>query len=345
MKQAVAVVVAALLVTVGAIALLADRGGDGGGATSPGDQPNVFETTTTLTDEERTAREAADTYQTGVEAALAPLGDVAGRYVTDVQSWKDGLVDDATLRTSLAGWKTDITAVRINVEALEPFEPAPAAHPSFVALAAFYDAAIDASTAALDIPPGELRDQTARLAQRLRTLGDRSFERANAALAAAASRDPDPNVAVVDPVPDWAAEDLAAGPPLEANPPAPASLDEAEGTTQPRDDWLAAVAGAGAPTATEVLDVLRDGSADDLAAVARRLEDAAAQLRTLPDPEGEDGREESARVRLGFLALAEVARLGQVATFVEAPDLAERLRFTGSSLHAIVSVPAFSPAP
>jgi hypothetical protein len=341
-KQAIAVVLAALLVTIGAIALLAGTS-DSGGSDATADEPFTFEPTTTLTPEQKDAREAADTWRSGVDAALLPLSELAGRYVSDLQSWKDGLVDDATLRASLTEWKTNVTATRINVEALEPFEDAPAAHPSYVALAALYDAAIDTSTAALDIPEGELRDQTARLANRLRILGDRAYARGIAAIDAAASRDADPEAALEDPVPDWATDDLGAGPPLEPNPPAPATVDPTEGATQPRDAWVQAVVGTGAPTGTEILDAVRDGDPETLAGLARRLDDAVAQLRVAPDPDTPDGLEESARVRIGMLALADVARLAQVAALVDQQPLTDSLRFTASSLHAIMTVPAYSP--
>lgn len=339
MKQAIAACVAAVVVTLGAIALLAGGGGDEGGA-----EPFRFSTTTTLTPEKQAAREAADAWKAGVSAAIAPLQEIAGRYVTDAQSWEDGLVPDDTFRASLEGWKTDVTAVRINVEGLEPLEAAPAALPSYIALGALYDAAIDASTAALDLPEGQLRDQTARLARRLRILGDRAFARGEAAYGAAAFRPAPPEEATEDPLPDWAADGMAAGPPLEPEPRPPATTDVAEPTaTVPREEWLAAVRGTGAPTAEEVFEAVRAGDPAKLLEVARRLDDAAAQLRSAPDPEGEGGREESARIRLGWLAMADIARLAHVAALVDQPALADRLRLTAGSLHGTMAVPAFSP--
>lgn len=341
MKQALAVVIAALVVTLGAVAVLADRGGGGGDGER---EPFRFSSTTTLTPEQAEARAAADTWKSGISAALAPLDELAGRYATDVQSWRDGLVPDETFRASLQQWKTDVTAVRINVEALEPLASAPHAHPGYVALAAFYDASIEASLAAVGLPAGELRDQTALLATRLRVLGDRAFARGEAAYAAAAFREPEPVEG--DRLPDWATDGFAAGPPLDDDPAPPASLDEVdESITQPRQEWLAAVAGAGAPSADDVLAAVRDGDPAALADVAARLDDAAAQLRVAPDPEGADGAEESARVRLGWMGLAEVARLGHVAALADDPVMTESLRFAAASLHAIIAVPSFTPAP
>jgi hypothetical protein len=342
-KQAIAVVVAALLLTVGLIVIIAPDGGgdDGDGSSATTDAPNVFETTTTLDDEQQATRDAVDEWQAGVDSALLPLQELAGRYVTDVQSWRDGAVDDDTLRFSLGEYKTDVTATRINVEALEPLEAAPAAHASYVALGALYDAAIDTSTAAIDIPAGPLRDETVKLAQRLRILGDRFYERATRAVDAAALRTAEP--VVEDLVPDWTAEELAPAEPLTSGAPPPATIDPAEGGTQPRDAWVEAVAGTGAPTAAEVFDAVRDGDVAALGDLARRLDDAATQLRVLPDPDTPDGVEESARVRLGLLSLAEVARLAHVAALVESPEVRDALRFTASALHTIVTVPAFSP--
>lgn len=342
MKQAIAVVAAVVLVTVGAIVLLADD--DGGGSGSPGDRPFEFSTTTTLTEEQQAAKEEGQAWQAGVVEDLAALSQLAGQYVTDAQSWQDGTLPTDQFRTELGEWKLDVTTSRIAIEGREAFEPAPEALPQYIALAALYDASITTQQAALDMPEGPLRDQAVLLAKRLRILGDRAFERAAAALDTVLLEAPD--AVVADPVPTFAADDLAAGPPLDDTPPPaepPTTVPDpvADRPSQPRADWLAALAAAGAPAPEEVFAALQAQDGDALADLARRFDAASEALRDEPDPDTDGGHEESARVRLAMLSQADLARLGRLA--VLAND--ESLRFIAGDVTGKIVGPSFFPVP
>lgn len=314
MKQALAVVGAAVALTVAAIlgvAALAssDDGGEG--------VPFSFSTTTTLSPEQRAARD----WDERAASALQPLSDLVEAYASDTRGWTEGTVPTEQLRASLATWASDVSAARSALADVGPLPSAPLASAGYDASAALYGSAIGVSTAALDVPEGPVRDQVVLLAQRLRLLADRVFDRGRGAVALVVEPEPLPGVELRLPeeVPNWPAEQLAVGPPLDAPAPEPEETfpqREEERPTQPRADWVAAVAAAGAPSLDEVRAAVATGDASALADVARRSEAAAVSLRSVPDPASEGGREESARVRLGFLVRADAARAAQAATLV-----------------------------
>ena len=115
-------------------------------------------------------------------------------------------------------------------------------------------------------------------------LGDRVFDRGRAALGIEVQGDtPDIDVNLPEDVPNWTAEGLAAGPPLDDPPPPPAAdppLREENRPVQSRAAWERDVGKAGAPGR----DQLHTTDATRLRDVARRYVAAAEFLRTRPDP-------------------------------------------------------------
>jgi hypothetical protein len=172
-----------------------------------------------------------------------------------------------------------------------------------------------------DTPAGDLRTQLDLMAKRLRALADRVFDRGHALVKPALGEKPDPNVDIRLPeeVPNWAAEGLAPGPPLDDPPPAPSEepqLRQASRPEQPRAQWLAAVEALHPPKPT--LDSPKE--------TARALVAAAERLRSVPDPAGD--REEGARIRLALLVQADGARAAQAGL----GDVARRLLVVGDRL-------------
>jgi hypothetical protein len=174
------------------------------------------------------------------------------------------------------------------------------------------------------------RTQLDLLARRVRLLGDRIFDRGQA-LIDPHLHDPSTPSAVdirkPEEVPDWVAEGLAAGPPLDAAPPPKSSqpqLRQATRPQQPRADWLKAVAAAAAPSADDVRAAIAAGDPARLADLATRLVAATEKLRNVPDPKGD--REESARLRLSLLVEADAARAAQLAAVIDAPALSDIAR-------------------
>jgi hypothetical protein len=185
------------------------------------------------------------------------------------------------------------------------------AKPLYRASAELYVQHVHVLDAAIDIEPDDLRDQTVLLARRLRELGDRVFDRGHALVDPEFGSDrPDVTVNLPEEVPDWEAEGLAAGPPLDEEPGPRAStppLRADERPTQDADGWREAVEDAGAPNDIDV-----DASDDALAKAASRYIAAAEQLRDEPDPDVPRGREVSALLRLGYLIKADAARAAQI---------------------------------
>src|SRR5207247_1331850 len=137
----------------------------------------------------------------------------------------------------------------------------------------------------------------------------------------------DVDVRLPEEVPDWSAEGVPPGPPLEPQSP-PTSTDvrlrEDTRPTEARATWVAAVRAAG----------IRPAAAGDPAAVARAEVAAAATLRTEPDPTGRDGREASARLRLDLLVYADGHRTDQLARLL-GPVAARDLPDVGRDLLSV----------
>jgi hypothetical protein len=235
--------------------------------------------------------------------AFAPLTDTALELPDHTRRWQAGELAPEEYRRTLQVALQSAEDTRRNVELLPEHD----GRLLYLASAELYVAYEQTLVEAVDMDAGPLRDQVVLLAHRVRELADRVFDRGHHLV------DPDfgadrPDVAIQLPaeVPDWEAEGMAPGPPLDAEPGPPADtppLREETRPTQPEDDWLAAVDAAGAPDALDL-----DG---DVSAQARAYVAAAEALRDEPDPEGDDGRERSAILRLGWLIKAEAARAAQ----------------------------------
>jgi hypothetical protein len=250
-------------------------------------------------------------------SAFEPLSRTAMTVPDLTRRWLAGEVAEDEYRDKLAVALAAAEDTRRRVERLPSHE----AKTLYLASAQLYVAYEEALVEAVDMEPGALRDQVVLLAHRVRELADRVFDRGHHLVDPDFGADqPDVDINLPAEVPDWEAEGMAAGPPLDGEPGPRASippLREETRPTQPEVDWLAAVDAAGAPDALDL-----DG---DLAAQARAYVDAADQLRDEPDPDVPDGRERSAILRLGWLIKADAARAAQagLAEIAEALDQIE----------------------
>lgn len=242
------------------------------------------------------------TFAEAAAGAFGPLGDTARELPDHTRRWLAGEVPEADYRRTLEAALQSAEDTRRNVELLPEHD----AQPLYLASAELYVQYERVLVEAVDIEAGPLRDQVVLLARRLRELADRVFDRGHHYI------DPDFGADQGDiiinlpaEVPDWEAEGMASGPPLDEEP-GPSSfppMREDSRPTQAEADWLAAVDAAGAP---DRLDL--DG---DLAAQARAYVGAAEALRDEPDPEVPEGRERSAVLRLSWLVKADAARAAQ----------------------------------
>jgi hypothetical protein len=253
-----------------------------------------------------------------------------------VRAWQAGERSDDELRADLALAEQEVLTVRDAVVDLPQFELDMHVAPLYQASTRIYVEYVRALQAALARPAGPLRDQVVLLARRIRVLGDRVFDRGQARLAPYLHEPPNPDVVIQLPpeVPDWTAEGMAAGPPLDDPPGPPAStpaLREEVRPTQARADWVAAVRAAGVPTQAEVTALIAKGDQAGLRAVANRCAAIARDLGAVADPGDRHGREDGAQVRLAVLVTGEAARAAQA----ELPEVGRSLAAVGAQVLAV----------
>src|SRR5439155_17112809 len=156
-------------------------------------------------------------------AAFAPLVDATPRLVTAVREWLAGSRDDESAGAEVDRAVAAFTRARDAVEKLPTPALARRARGLYLEAALLYGEAARVDGVLLDTPAGPARNQVDLLARRVRELGDRVFDRGRVLiepyLGEASSRDIE--VHQPEEVPDWVAEGMAAGPPLERDAPPP----------------------------------------------------------------------------------------------------------------------------
>ena len=253
----------------------------------------------------------------------APATDV----MTQSANWKSGTLTADAFRQAETAHLRQLAGVRDRVAALPPFPGDPLVADLYTRSAQLEVEWVRMTLDLADLPPGAARDQLDLMARRVAEMADRSRALADPPPPASPATPPD--------VPDWKAEGLAAGPPLDgpAGPPA-APLPQAPATrpTGPRATWVAAVAGAPTPSALAGAIYADDPGADQN--LARSLTAKADALLAVPDPVP-GGRVEAARVRLGLLVDADAARAAQLAVLSHTDELiasAQRLLLIGAGM-------------
>lgn len=261
---------------------------------------------------------AATEWTQQAAVAYRPLGDAALRLPAYVREWLDGTRPTEQLRVDLDKARVATTEVRDSLARLRPFPFEAGVLPLYQSSSVLYVEHVRIYEEALGAPAGDVRIQLDRIARRTRLLADRVFDRGQALVKpyVTTERNPDVVINLPEEVPDWVAEGLAAGPPLAPPPPpaaGPPPLRDENRPVQLRASWEAAVRDAGAPPVEELRGAIAGGDAVRLGTLAQELEGAAERLRAVADPEGDGGREESAKTRLRLLVQSEAMRIGQAA--------------------------------
>ena len=277
-------------------------------------------------------------------AAAGPAAPTTSATPGDAEAWRDAALVDLRPLTGLVvnlgqgvnAWRTGSTPAKDAAAALDRFEvslleaqdaigrraPLAAAPRAVVDLRLTVDlylAAVRSARVATDVPDAALQGQLVLQFARLRNLGDRLFDQANAELEpllGAPRAMEGVTVVRAAEVPDWGAMKLAAGPPLAApatGPATPRVYESARPTTS-FEDWAALVRRAGIPSGTDEAAALRAGTTQQLADLAARLTTGSDALVSSPDPRGE--RLVATRVQLGLLVQAEAARAAEAATLL-----------------------------
>jgi hypothetical protein len=337
-KKTIALV-AAVLVVVGGVIFLISRVADVSPLDSSSDTTGTGDTSTT-TGHRRQEAEDWDGDANGAFGGVDLTQHVIDM-VKGAQEWQAGQRPTDKFTAELAARHDDFTATRARLLGLRPFPLDSRVKPLYLDSAQLYIETANAYQAMVATPPGDVRTQLDLLARRLRELADRVFDRGHALVqpALGVKDNPDVDIRLPEEVPDWTAEGLAPGPPLDDKPP-PASTDpqlhKATRPQQPRADWLAGVRALGLPSAADAAAAV--GAADDAALrdQARALIAGAERLRTTPDPKAD--REEATRIRLSLLVDADACRAGQL----HLADMARRLLVVGDQLWAGDGLPSRS---
>jgi hypothetical protein len=229
-------------------------------------------------------------------------------------------VDASALRAALVGTAQAAAAARAAVLGLSGSDR-PAIHDPLLVYAGaadLYGLQASIAGAALDATDANLGRQLDLLARRVRLLADRVYDRGRTALVGAETSSDGVEVDLVDEVPDFAFEGLAAGPPLTPTAPvSPGSTGRFEPRATSSDaTWRATVARLPIPAADEVTRSLDAPEATTLAALVERYVVAEQALRAAPDPIG--GRERNDLLRLALLGGADGFRATEAALLAPA---------------------------
>jgi hypothetical protein len=324
-----AAIVAPLLVAIGLIALVAANGGGGKPSTAP--SPSSSSTTTV------TASKAAKAFQDKVDEAFKPLGDTIKIFLPKAQDFEAGKVTPPDFKAAVDVALPEFVKARDAVAKVESYKPAPAVNRYFVDAADLYVEVARIYGVAADPASDPLRAQLNVSARRLRTLGDRIYDRGRVVLDPTFYPASSQDVELRPPteVPDWVAEGMAGGPPLSAAPGPPASSPPIREATcakrvaapcraeESQSQWESRVKNGAFPQPADVVAALDAADATKLGALAAAYESKTRTLREEPDPKGH--RERAAVVELGLLTDGEAARLGQAAALLPAGDARTRL--------------------
>lgn len=312
---AVGPVIAVVLVAVLAFVWLGGRGGDGETRPLADAKPTTAPTTAVPAALIRWKRLAAE--------AFAPVATSALELPRTARDWLAGQRSDDELRQQVRRAFDDALESRDRVARLAPAPGRPPVVSLYQTSSLLYLESLRAELVAVDTPAGPLRVETDRLARRLRELADRTFDRGriliDPSMGAGASGQIEARLP--EEVPDWVAEGMAPGPPLDDAPAPPGAppLRQASRPEQPEAAWVAAVERSGLPGAADLVGAIEAGEPAALRDLARRFVAAAERLRDVADPTG--GRERSARVRLGILVQADAARAAQAGALGGSPRL------------------------
>jgi hypothetical protein len=284
-----------------------------------------------------TASKEAVAFQTKVDDAFKPLADAIKTFLPKAQDFEAGKVTPPDFKSAVDAALPEFVKARDAVARLEPYKRKPAVNRHFVDAADLYVEVARIYGAVTDPASDPLRAQLNLAARRLRTLGDRIYDRGRAVLDPTLYAAPGSDVEVRPPteVPDWVAEGMAAGPPLaETSGPPAATPPTREATCgaavkppcrqqESEKSWVSRVRRAGFPQPPDVVAALDGVDAARLGELAGIYETKTRTLRAEPDPKGD--RERAAVVGLGLLSDGEAARLGQAAGLLAPGDARTRL--------------------
>jgi hypothetical protein len=305
-----------------------------GGAIKPTAAP-VTATSTPSPPPATPAQLAAQKWQQKAERTESPAGMAYISMVELARNWQlkpgeKNKISGAVLRAQLVNAAHSYAEAQAALNRMQPYPPDPRALDLFRQSVRLYSTAAALTSAATYTPAGALRDQVLLSVTRVRQLGDKVYDDANATLkpllpppAPTPGLHFDPEAAV----PTWAtvpASDhcitvgtcpsVAAGPPLAAAVPVtPAPTASTTPATQSLQAWQAAIAAQSIPDESTQLQAVDGSSAGMADQVSAALASAQAAIAAIPYP---TDATVSATLQLDLLIRAEAARTAQEADLV-----------------------------
>ncbi|HET6874523.1 MAG TPA: hypothetical protein VFH70_07080, partial [Acidimicrobiales bacterium] len=189
-------------------------------ATSGGSPVPRRGTAATTTTPSTTASPAAiSAWNTAAGNALAELGRQEPLLAQQEQQWESGAITTAAFVTDRQKTEAVMAAAQTAVASLPPYPGQPAVVPMYQQTVALEVVVPRIQLSATAMAAGPLREQVMLISDRVRELADRTFDQGRVLTAAGLVPTGVPAGSAVDlplEVPDWAAEGLAAGPPLAA---------------------------------------------------------------------------------------------------------------------------------
>ena len=259
-----------------------------------------------------TSAAAAERWSSAAAEAFTAWADRVPIISQDVQQWQAGALSTPAFVVQVDQTADVVDRMQAAALKLPPYPGIPDVDAMYRSAAQLYVLANRLLAASTGMAAGALRDQTVLSYERVREIGDRTFDQGRVLTSGGLSPAHVPagtTVHLPAEVPDWTAEGLAAGPPLASSPPPPGigypPLRQGPRPTEARSKWILSVRDLGVTSGVN----LSDGSG--LLSQADALEKDAVAVAALPDPAVAHGREASDRLRLSLLVQAEACRVAR----------------------------------
>jgi hypothetical protein len=281
---------------------------------------------------------AAGNWYRQVIADLGPLDSSLVAGLQAAANWRQGTATAPETAQSLAAVLPDLQRALGSLQGQKPLVGHASSLADYVAGINLYLQSFRLEDAATSLPAGPLVLQLQRSFERIRQLGDITYDEGTAQLASLLGTSvTGADVVATRNIPDWSSDHLAPGEPLETS---WSGTTEHPSGRQSESGWRAAVRSTGAPSAATVrADVVAATiTASQLSRLARTLQRSEGRLSTVPGPKGH--RETADVLRLGLLVDAEAALAAEAADLAGvAPDatltqVASALASIGSGLRA-----------
>ena len=266
-------------------------------------------------------KQAAQSWYQQIIADLKPLDSSLVSGLQAAAQWQSGKESAATAAQTFTTDLPTLTTALHNLEVQAPLPGQAGALADYATAVNLYLQAFLLEEAATQLAPGRLASQLQRSFLRIRQLGDVTYDVGTTRLAPLlGSSLAGADVQAGRRLPNWTAERLAPGSPLEglwaAAPSGPSGAHSQSPTA-----WAAAVRRAGAPSQSATSAEVHQSSTTtrQLASLALSLQRAEAHLNSVPGPMGDALA--SSHLRLGLLVDAEAALSAEASRLVGvAPD-------------------------